>query len=83
MKKANIFKIKDILYFDTYRLFLTEEKEENATMYYSYLQNTRYGIISMMVGMSKKSTSYKEFKTICLNNLYEDILIYENMYGGV
>lgn len=83
MKKSHNFKIKEVLYFDTYRLFLTEEKEGKETMYYSYLQNISYGIISMLVGMSKKSISFKEFKAICLNNLYEDIKIYEEMYEDI
>ena len=80
MKNKNKFKIKDIIYIDKYRLFLTEEKEEKEVMYYSYLQNVGYGIISMLVCMSKKSTKYKEFKEIALNNLYEDIEIYKEMY---
>lgn len=80
MKNKNKFKIKDIIYFDNYRLFLTEEKEEKEVMYYSYLQNVGYGIISMLVGMSKKSIKYKEFKEIALNNLYDDIEIYKEMH---
>ena len=80
MKNKNKFKIKDIIYIGNYRLFLTEEKEEKEVMYYSYLQNVGYGIISMLVGMSKKSTKYKEFKEIALNNLYDDIEIYKEMH---
>ena len=80
MKNKNKFKIKEVLYFDNYRLFLTEEKEENDILYYAYLQNISYGIISMMFGFPKKSTKFEEFKKICLNCLDEYILTYKEDY---
>lgn len=80
MKKSHKVKLKEVLYFDTYRLFLTEEKEEQELIYYAYLQNTSYGIISMMFGFPKKSTNFKEFKEICLNCLDEYILDYKEEY---
>ena len=80
MKNRNKFKVKDVLYFGKYRLILTEEKEKDEIMYYYYLQNIEYGIISMQVGMTKKSTKYKDFKEIILNDVAEDIQIYREEY---
>lgn len=80
MKNRNKFKVKDVLYFGKYRLILTEEKEKDEIMYYYYLQNIEYGIISMQVGMTKKSTKYKDFKEIILNDVAEDIRIYREEY---
>lgn len=80
MKNRNKFKIKEVLYFGQYRLFLTEEKEEKGTMYYAYLQNISYGIISMLFGFPKKSTKFEEFKKICLNCVDEYILSYKEDY---
>lgn len=77
MKNKNKFKIKEVLYFDNYRLFLTEENEENDILYYAYLQNISYGIISMMFAFHKNSTKFKEFKKICLNCVAEYILDYK------
>ena len=80
MKNRNKFKIKDIIYIDKYRIFLTEEIENNEVLYYYYLQNIGYGIISMQIGMAKKSTKYKDFKQMVLNNIIEDIEIYQDAY---
>ena len=71
MKKIKNLKIKDVIYFGEYRLFLTEEKEEKGTMYHSYLQNISCGIISSLFGYPKKSVKFEEFKKICLNCLDE------------
>ena len=80
MKNRNKFKIKDVIYFGKYRLILTEEKEKNDVMYYYYLQNIEYGIISMQVGMIKKTIKYRDFKEIVLNSIDEDIQIYREAY---
>lgn len=80
IKNRNKFKVKDVIYFGKYRLILTQEKEKNEIMYYYYLQNIEYGIISMQVGMTKKSTKYNEFKEIILNSVDEDIKIYKECY---
>ena len=64
MKSRNKFKIKDIIYIGKYRLILTEEKEKDDILYYYYLQNIEYGIISMQIGMLKKSIKYKDFKKL-------------------
>lgn len=80
MKNKNKFKLKEVAYFGEYRLFLTEEKEEQETIYCAYLQNIHYGIISMMFGFPKKSTKFEEFKKICLNCLDEYILTYKAEY---
>ena len=80
MKNRNKFKIKDVIYFGKYRIILTEEKEKSATMYYYYLQNIEYGIISTQLAMSKKSTKYKDFKEIVLCSIDEDIEFYQEEY---
>ena len=80
MKNRNKFKIKDIIYFGKYRLILTEEKEKNEVMYYYYLQNIEYGIISMQVGMIKNTIKYKDFKEIVLNSIDEYIETYKALY---
>lgn len=80
MKNKNKFKIKDVIYFGKYRLILTEEKEKDDIMYYYYLQNIEYGIISMQVGMIKNTIKYKDFKEIVLNSIDEDIQIYQEAY---
>ena len=80
MKNRNKFKIKDVIYFGKYRLILTEEKEKSATMYYYYLQNIEYGIISAQLAMTKKSTKYKDFKEIVLGAIDEDIEMYQELY---
>ena len=64
MKSRNKFKIKDIIYIGKYRLILTEEKEKDDILYYYYLQNIEYVIISMQIGMLKKSIKYKDFKKL-------------------
>lgn len=80
MKNRNKFKIKDIIYFGKYRLILTEEREKDDIMYYYYLQNIEYGIISMQFGMTKKSTKYREFKEIVLASVDEYIQTYKALY---
>lgn len=80
MKNRNKFKIKDIIYFDKYRIILTEEKEGQEVMWYYYLQNIEYGIISTQLGMNKNSIKYKDFKEIMLNSIDEDIQIYQELY---
>lgn len=80
MKNRNKFKIKDIIYFDKYRIILTEEKEGQEVMWYYYLQNIEYGIISTQLAMSKKSTKYKDFKEIVLDAIDEDIEFYQEEY---
>ena len=80
MKKIKNLKIKDVIYFGKYRLILTEEKEKNVVMYYYYLQNIEYGIISTQLGMSKKAIKYKDFKEIVLGAVDEDIQIYKESY---
>ena len=80
MKNKNKFKIKDIIYFGKYRMILTEEKEGKEVMYYYYLQNIEYGIISTQLAMRKKATKYKDFKEIVLAAIDEDIQIYQEAY---
>lgn len=80
MKKIKNLKIKDVIYFGKYRLILTEEKEGQEVMWYYYLQNIEYGIISAQLAMSKKSTKYKDFKEIVLGAVDEDIQIYKESY---
>ena len=80
MKNKNKFKIKDVIYFGKYRLILTEEREKDDIMYYYYLQNIEYGIISMQFGMTKKSTKYREFKEIVLCSVDEYIQTYKALY---
>ena len=80
MKNKNKFKIKDIIYIGKYRLFLTEEREKDDIMYYYYLQNIEYGIISMQFGMIKKSIKYREFKEIVLGSVDEYIQTYKAMH---
>lgn len=80
MKNKNKFKIKEVLYFGKYRLILTEEKEKDDILYYYYLQNIEYGIISMQIGMLKKSIKYKDFKKIVLDSVDEYIQTYKAMY---
>lgn len=80
MKNKNKFKIKDVIYFDKYRIILTEEKEGQEVMWYYYLQNIEYGIISAQLAMSKKSTKYKDFKEIVLGAIDEDIEFYQEEY---
>lgn len=80
MKNKNKFKIKDVIYFGKYHIILTEEKEKNATMYYYYLQNMEYAIISTQLAMAKKSTKYKDFKEIVLGAIDEDIEFYQEKY---
>ena len=80
MKNRNKFKIKDVIYFGKYRLILTEEREKDDIMYYYYLQNIEYGIISMQFGMTKKSTKYREFKEIVLASVDEYIQTYKALY---
>ena len=80
MKSRNKFKIKDIIYIGKYRLFLTEEKEKDDILYYYYLQNIEYGIISMQIGMLKKSIKYKDFKKIVLDSVDVYIQTYKAMY---
>lgn len=80
MKSRNKYKIKDIIYIGKYRLFLTEEREKDDIMYYYYLQNIEYGIISMQFGMSKKSIKYREFKEIVFGSVDEYIQTYKEEY---
>lgn len=80
MKKIKNLKIRDVIYFGKYCLILTEEKEKNGVMYYYYLQNIEYKIISMQLGMSKKEIKYKDFKEIVLGAVDEDIQIYKESY---
>lgn len=80
MKNRNKFKIKEIIYIGKYRLFLTEEREKDDIMYYYYLQNIEYGIISMQIGMMKKSIKYKDFKKIVLDSVDEYIQTYKEEY---
>lgn len=80
MKNKNKFKIKDVIYFGKYRLILTEEREKDDIMYYYYLQNIEYGIISMQFGMTKNSTKYREFKKIVLCSVDEYIQTYKEEY---
>ena len=80
MKNRNKFKIKDVIYFGKYRLILTEEKEGKEVLYYYYLQNIEYGIISAQLAMNKKSTKYNDFKEIVLAAIDEDIENYQEVY---
>lgn len=80
MKNRNKFKVKDVIYFGKYRLILTEEREKDDIMYYYYLQNIEYGIISIQFGMTKKSTKYREFKEIVLASVDEYIQTYKALY---
>lgn len=80
MKNKNKFKIKDVIYFGKYRIILTEEKEGKEVLYYYYLQNIEYGIISTQLAISKKATKYKDFKEIVLGAIDEDIQIYQESY---
>ena len=80
MKNKNKFKIKDVIYFGKYRVILTEEREKDDIMYYYYLQNMEYGIISMQFGMSKKSIKYTEFKEIVFGSVDEYIQTYKEEY---
>lgn len=80
MKNKNKFKIKDVIYFGKYRVILTEEKEGKEVLYYYYLQNIEYGIISTELVLSKKATKYKDFKEIVLGAIDEDIENYKEVY---
>ena len=80
MKNRNKFKIKDVIYFGKYRLILTEEKEKSEVMWYYYLQNIEYCVISTQLAMTKKSTKYKDFKEIVLGAIDEDIENYKEAY---
>ena len=59
-----------------YLIYLIDENDS----YDFYLQNVKYGIISLIFGLKKTDTTLKETINIVETNLEDYIKIYQNLY---
>lgn len=55
-------------------------KETNNDYYEAYIQNEKYGVISLMIGIYKKGSSLKEFIEWVENDLDNYICEYKENY---
>ena len=75
MKEIKNDIIKKYSYKD-YVIYIKETKDS----YESYLQNEKYGIISLMYGISKEQNTLEDLMTILNDNIDVDIKIYQDEY---
>lgn len=81
MKEIKNDIIKKYKYKD-YVVYIKDVKEDskNYESYEFYLQNEKYGVISLMFGLMKEDCSVKEFEDLIEANIDDYIITYQNEY---